>query len=100
MLFRSSPNLPTLDLHGDAELVDHAPEQLSSLGMRRAPVPPEKLDSHARACSTIAAPPLPCLWEAEVDLARGGVGPAARDDLAAGVEVDAFGAVDVAVTEE
>src|SRR6478752_5987932 len=40
------------------------------------------------------------LWESEVDAARRGVGPAAGDDLAAGVEVDAFRPVDVAVTEQ
>src|SRR5581483_54006 len=43
---------------------------------------------------------LPRLREAEVDLARGGVGPAAGDDLPARVEVDALGTVDVAVAEE
>src|SRR6476659_10103028 len=40
------------------------------------------------------------LRESEVDAARRGVGPAARDDLAAGVEMDAFRPVDVAVTEQ
>src|SRR5262249_17928241 len=40
------------------------------------------------------------LREAEIDLARGGVGPAARDDLAPRVEVNALRAVDVAVAEE
>src|SRR5439155_9605811 len=40
------------------------------------------------------------LREAEVDLRGGRVGPARGDDLAAGVEVDAFGAVDMGVAEE
>src|SRR3954454_20569025 len=43
---------------------------------------------------------LPRLWESEVDAARGGVGPAARHDFSAGVEVDALRPVDVAVTEQ
>src|SRR6478735_5578215 len=40
------------------------------------------------------------LREPEVDRAGGGVGPAARDDLAAGVEVDPFRPVHVRVAEE
>src|SRR5206468_10500836 len=40
------------------------------------------------------------LWEAEVDLAGGWVGPAAGDDLAAGVELDRLGPVRVQVAEQ
>src|SRR3954451_2932382 len=40
------------------------------------------------------------LGESEVDRAGGGVGPAAGDYLAAGVEVDPLGAVHVRVAEE
>ena len=40
------------------------------------------------------------LREAEVDLAAAGVGPAAGDNFAAGIELDAFGAVHVEVAEE
>src|SRR5690349_7514051 len=40
------------------------------------------------------------LWEAQVDLGRGRVGPAGGDDLRVGVEVDPLRAVDVAVAEE
>src|SRR6476620_8140844 len=50
---------------------------------------------------------LPCcrlasfvLWEAEVEAAVAGVEPAGGDDLVAGVEVEAFGAVRVGVAEE
>ena len=45
-------------------------------------------------------PQLARLREAEVDLRRGRVGPARRDDLAARVEVDPLGPVDVPVAEE
>src|SRR5205823_2991354 len=48
----------------------------------------------------LSAKRLASLGKAEVDLARGGVGPAARDDLAPRVEVDALGAVDVRVAEQ
>src|SRR5262245_46038662 len=40
------------------------------------------------------------LWKAQIDAARGGVGPTARDDLASRIEVDRLGAVRVRVSEE
>src|SRR5919106_5891794 len=43
---------------------------------------------------------LPGLREAEVDLARRGIRPAARDRLRPRVEVDPLGPVDVPVAEE
>src|SRR5262245_61660608 len=49
-----------------------------------------------RICGTCLAR----LREAQVDLARLRVRPAARDRLRPGVEVDPLGAVDVAVAEE
>src|SRR4051812_35572912 len=52
-------------------------------------------------CSTTpTSMPSPHLREAEVDLGRGRVRPAGGDDLAACVELDAFGAVHVQVAEE
>src|SRR4029453_1879969 len=54
--------------------------------------------SHCRTTPTSIGSPH--FREAEVDLGRGRVGPARGDDLAAGVELDAFGAVHVQVAEE
>src|SRR5665213_4163445 len=43
---------------------------------------------------------LSCLGKTEVNRGRRRIGPARRNDLSSGVEVDAFGAVHVAVPEE
>src|SRR6188508_3444449 len=66
----------------------------ASYSSRRSPS--ASSTSIRRMCGTR----LPGLREAEVDLARGRVGPAARDRLRPRVEVDALRAVDVPVTEE
>ena len=60
----------------------------------------DELQSSEERPSGRPARPSARLWEAQVDGAGGGVGPAAGDDLAAGVEVDAFGAVHVGVAEQ
>src|SRR2546425_12372407 len=52
------------------------------------------------APSCLNGPASPRLREAEVDLRRGRIRPARRDDLAARVEVDPLRPVDVAVAEE